>query len=145
MLRGNILAMASITVTTGVTIDGRALARTAAVTLDTNTITRATCVASPVLTTTTLTSSSNPITVNNPVTFTAVVTPVTGTAVPTGQIIFTDGPAIILAAVSLDSTGHAILTITTLTAGIHKIRAVYLGPATFSGSTSAVLVEFVLA
>lgn len=39
-LRGNILALASITVTTGVTIRGRALARTAAVTLDTDTITK---------------------------------------------------------------------------------------------------------
>ncbi|MET9438400.1 ice-binding family protein [Streptomyces sp. NPDC006551] len=40
---GNILAMTSITVTTGTTIDGRALARNAAVTLDTNTINRGTC------------------------------------------------------------------------------------------------------
>jgi hypothetical protein len=40
ILRGNVLALASITVTTGVTVDGRTLARTAAVTLDTNTITR---------------------------------------------------------------------------------------------------------
>jgi hypothetical protein len=38
--RGNIMALASITVTTGVTIQGRALARTAAVTLDTDTITK---------------------------------------------------------------------------------------------------------
>jgi hypothetical protein len=36
--KGNIMALASITVTTGVTIKGRALARTAAVTLDTDTI-----------------------------------------------------------------------------------------------------------
>jgi Ice-binding-like len=36
--KGNIMALASITVTTGVTIQGRALARTAAVTLDTDTI-----------------------------------------------------------------------------------------------------------
>lgn len=41
--RGNILALTSITVTTGTTVDGRALARNGAVTLDTNTITRATC------------------------------------------------------------------------------------------------------
>jgi hypothetical protein len=40
ILRGNVLALASITVTTGVTVDGRALARNAAVTLDTNTIIR---------------------------------------------------------------------------------------------------------
>ena len=38
--RGNIMALASITVTTGVTIQGRALARTAAVTLDTDKITK---------------------------------------------------------------------------------------------------------
>jgi len=39
-LRGTILALASITVTTGVTVDCRTLARNTAVTLDTNTITR---------------------------------------------------------------------------------------------------------
>jgi hypothetical protein len=39
-LSGSILALASITLTTGVTVDGRALARTAAVTMDSNTITR---------------------------------------------------------------------------------------------------------
>ncbi|WP_221640009.1 ice-binding family protein [Actinoallomurus bryophytorum] len=37
---GNILALTSITVTTGVTVDGRTLARNGAVTLDTDTITR---------------------------------------------------------------------------------------------------------
>jgi hypothetical protein len=40
---GNILAQSSITVTTGVTVHGRALARTAAVTLDTDTFTLPTC------------------------------------------------------------------------------------------------------
>src|SRR5439155_1496294 len=35
---GNILALASITVTTGATVEGRLLARTAAVTLDSNTL-----------------------------------------------------------------------------------------------------------
>jgi hypothetical protein len=40
VLRGNVLALASITVTTGVTVDGRMLARTGAVTLDTDVITR---------------------------------------------------------------------------------------------------------
>jgi hypothetical protein len=38
--KGNIMALASITVTTGVAVTGRALARTAAVTLDTDTISK---------------------------------------------------------------------------------------------------------
>jgi hypothetical protein len=42
--RGNILALTSITLVTGATVDGRVLARNGAVTLDTNTITRSTCV-----------------------------------------------------------------------------------------------------
>jgi hypothetical protein len=40
VLRGNVMALASITVTTGTTVDGRMLARTGAVTLDSDTITR---------------------------------------------------------------------------------------------------------
>jgi hypothetical protein len=42
---GNILALTSIQVQTGVTVEGRVLARNASVTLDTDTITRATCAA----------------------------------------------------------------------------------------------------
>ncbi len=40
---GNIMALTSISMTTGATLEGRALARNGAVTLDTNVITRATC------------------------------------------------------------------------------------------------------
>jgi hypothetical protein len=40
VLRGNVMALASITVTTGTTVDGRMLARTGAVTLDSDAITR---------------------------------------------------------------------------------------------------------
>jgi len=42
-LRGNVLALTSITATTGATVDGRLLARNGAVTLDTNTIIRGNC------------------------------------------------------------------------------------------------------
>ena len=42
-LRGSILALTSITVTTGVTIDGRVLARNGAVTLDSDKITKPSC------------------------------------------------------------------------------------------------------
>ena len=45
--KGTILALASITVTTGATVEGRLLARTAAVTLDSNAITKPTCSSRP--------------------------------------------------------------------------------------------------
>ena len=44
---GSILALTSISVTTGVTIDGRVLARNGAVTLDTDTITTSRCTTTP--------------------------------------------------------------------------------------------------
>jgi hypothetical protein len=56
--RGTILALTSITVTTGVTIDGRVLARNGAVTLDTDTFTRPACAASTPTTTSTSTTST---------------------------------------------------------------------------------------
>jgi len=48
--KGTIMALTSITVTTGASVDGRVLARNGAVTLDTNRITRSTCVAAAVAT-----------------------------------------------------------------------------------------------
>ncbi len=56
--RGTIVALTDITVTTGVTIDGRVLARNGAVTLDTDTITKPTC-ATPSSTTTTTTAGAS--------------------------------------------------------------------------------------
>jgi hypothetical protein len=63
--RGNILALTSITLTTGATSVGRVLARNGAVTLDTNTITKPACATTPTATptatpTTTATSSPTP-------------------------------------------------------------------------------------
>ena len=45
--RGNVLALTSITLTTGATLEGRALARNGAVTLDTNVITAPVCTTPP--------------------------------------------------------------------------------------------------
>jgi hypothetical protein len=45
LFRGNILALTSITATTGAIVDGRLLARNGATTLDTNTVTLAACAA----------------------------------------------------------------------------------------------------
>jgi hypothetical protein len=55
--RGTILALTSISLQTGATVEGRALARNGEVTLDTNTITRAVC-SSPTTTPTTTTTTT---------------------------------------------------------------------------------------
>ena len=56
--RGTIIALTSITVTTGTHVDGRVLARNGAVTLDTNTITRPTCAAATTTTAATTTAGT---------------------------------------------------------------------------------------
>jgi hypothetical protein len=59
---GNILALASISMNTGATLEGRALAQTGAVTLDDNTITSPTCnVSSPTTTTTAGTTTTTAV------------------------------------------------------------------------------------
>jgi hypothetical protein len=57
---GNILALTSITVTTGVTVHGRALARNGAVTLDTDTFISPTCALGIPTTTTSSTTTTTP-------------------------------------------------------------------------------------
>jgi hypothetical protein len=76
--RGTVLAMQSITATTGATVDGRLLARNGAVTLDSNHITRPTC-ATP---TPTPTATATP---------TPTPTPVQVTKTPTGSVGTGDG------------------------------------------------------
>lgn len=142
ILRGNVMALASITVTTGVTLDGRALARTAAVTLDSDTITIPTGVQQPIDTTTSLATSANPVLASQPVTFTATVTAGTGTAVPTGLVAFVDRSTLI-GVVALDSTGHAVLTTAALAVDLHLIMAVYIGANGFVGSASPTIYELV--
>ncbi|MDH6580867.1 ice-binding family protein [Kitasatospora sp. MAP5-34] len=141
-LRGNVLALASITVTTGATVDGRTLARDAAVTLDTDTITRATCDQAPVTTTTRLTSSADPTQPYQPVTFTATVAAGPATAVPQGLVVFMDRSQLIAVA-PLDSTGHAVFTTSTLAVGLHLIQAAYLGAGGFAASASPTVYELV--
>jgi len=143
ILRGTVMALASITVTTGVTVDGRTLARTAAVTLDSDTITRPTGVSQPVGTTTSLTTSANTVQVGNPVTFTATVAASTGAAIPTGLVAFTDRSTL-LGVVTLDSTGHATFTTSALTVDLHLIRAVYVGSTGFLDSRSPRIYELVV-
>ena len=142
ILRGNILAQASITVTTGATLDGRALARTAAVTLDTDTITLPTSIQAPTSTTTSLATSINPVPAGQPVTLTATVTPGTGTAIPVGLVAFTDGSAL-LGVATLDSTGTAAFTTSALAVGLYRITAYYIGAGGFESSYSPSIFELV--
>ncbi len=91
-----------------------------------------------IATTTTLTSSASTAIAGTSITFTAVVTPASGTAVPTGTVTFTDG-ATTLGTGTLDGTGKATLTTSALAIGAHSITAAYGGattPTAFSNSAS---------
>jgi Ice-binding-like/Bacterial Ig-like domain (group 3) len=142
ILRGNVLAQASITVTTGATLDGRALARTAAVTLDSDTITPPTSIQAPTNSTTSLATSINPVPAGQPVTLTATVTPGTGTAIPAGLVAFSDGSAL-LGVAALNDTGTAAFTTSALAVGLYQITAYYIGAGGFESSNSPGISELV--
>ncbi len=94
-------------------------------------------------TSTSVTSSLNPSNHNQSVTFTAtVVTSAPGTAVPTGTVTFKNGTKT-LGSVSLNASGQASLSTSSLTTGTHQITAVYGGSSNSLGSTSPVLVQTV--
>jgi Chitobiase/beta-hexosaminidase C-terminal domain/Bacterial Ig-like domain (group 3)/Beta-propeller repeat len=82
---------------------------------------------------TTLKSSTNSVVPGTAVTFTAAVTPATGTAVPTGNIVFSIDETTV-ATVTLSASGKATYTTSTLTAGEHYVLATYTGSATLAGS-----------
>jgi hypothetical protein len=102
---GNILALTSITVTTDVTVHGRALARNGAVTLDTDTFTAPTCATQiPPTTTTTAaatTTSAAPVATTTPPVTTVTTLPAAapiGALPPTGSPI---GPPLLVVAFAL--------------------------------------------
>jgi Bacterial Ig-like domain (group 3)/Domain of unknown function (DUF4214) len=88
-------------------------------------------------TTTSLTSLLNPSALAQSVTFTATVNPAPNTTTPTGTVQFKDGGINLGAAVSLNASGVAQLTPSTLTAGTHAITADYSGNTNFNPSTGA--------
>jgi hypothetical protein len=91
-------------------------------------------------TTTTLNSNPNPSQFGQTVTFTAHVTS-TGPA-PTGKVKFLDGTTGI-GLVTLNGSGVAKLTKSTLAVGTHPITAQYLGDAFSAKSTSSVVNQVV--
>jgi hypothetical protein len=90
---------------------------------------------------TALTASANPATVGDSITFTATVTSSSGT-VPTRSVTFNDGSSA-LGPGTLNSSGVATYSTSSLAAGSHSITAVYSGDANNAVSTSAALNETV--
>ena len=92
-------------------------------------------------TTTSLSTSANPASVSAPVTFTAAVSPDSGTGIPTGSVEFLDGGGPIAACGG--STGAALngrnatCTVTYTSTGDHEITADYLGDSNFATSQSS--------
>jgi len=90
--------------------------------------------------TTTLVTDATPEKVGVKVTFTADVTGAEGSGTPTGTVNFSvDGGAAV--AETLDDTGHAAYSTTTLAEGVHQVVASYLGDATHLASTSETVTE----
>jgi hypothetical protein len=95
-------------------------------------------------TTSTLVSSANPATLNQPVTFTDTVAPVSGvTGTPTGTVNFFDGSTLLGPGTLATVNGQqqATFSTSTLAIGSHSITAVYAGDSNFNGSTSSVLTQ----
>jgi Bacterial Ig-like domain (group 3) len=90
--------------------------------------------------TTTLSSSANPSTIGASVTFTATVATVIIT--PTGTVTFKDG-ATTLGTGTLNGSGQATFSTSSLALGSHSITAVYSGDLVYNPSTSSTLSQTV--
>lgn len=93
---------------------------------------------------TALQSSATSITVGASITLTATVAGASGAAVPTGTVEFQLGTSS-LGTESLDGSGVATLTTTSLPAGSDAITATYNGDANYNASTSPALTITVVA
>lgn len=93
--------------------------------------------------TTTLTSSANPSVATKSVTFTAAIAvPAPGVATPTGTVTFYDGAAT-LGTGTVDGSGKATITTTSLGVGTHSITATYGGDANVNASTSSAVSQVI--
>jgi len=99
-------------------------------------------------TTTTLAANNNPVFLSNSITFTATITPTTGSIVPTGSVTFYDGSTAIgtgtLSSSGTGASATARLTTTSLAAGSHAITAGYPGDSNNQASNSAAVNEVVV-
>ncbi|MGD0321941.1 MAG: Ig-like domain repeat protein [Acidimicrobiales bacterium] len=106
-------------------------------------------VTSPIATTTALTSSPNPSLLGESVTLSATVTKSSGSGTPSGTVSFylgtPSGTHSLLGTGTLNSSGKASLTTTSLPAGTDSLYAVYGGGGSFAASTSPVITQVVIA
>jgi MYXO-CTERM domain-containing protein len=88
-------------------------------------------------TTTALTSSVNPTITGGSTTFTATVTATApGAGTRTGNAVFKDGAATVLATVAINAAGVATFSTSALAVGNHSITVDYSGDTNFATSTS---------
>jgi hypothetical protein len=93
---------------------------------------------------TTLTASANPVSPGQTVTFTATVSPVSpGSGTPGGVVTFLDGTTTLGTGPVI--SGQGTFPTATLSPGSHSITASYGGDPNFTGSTSAAVIEQVVA
>jgi hypothetical protein len=99
----------------------------------------------PAPTSISLTGTPNPGDLNQPVTMIATVSSqTTSTQVGSGNVTFYDGSTS-LGSSQLSAAATASMTTSFTAVGIHNITAVYAGDTNFSGSTSAMLKETIVA
>jgi autotransporter-associated beta strand protein len=100
-------------------------------------------VVNPAGSTTTLLPSANPTGLGQPLILTATVAPVApGTGTASGNVtLLVDGSPV--QTLSLNSSGQAAFTISSLLAGNHTLAANYLGSTNLTASTSANLVQVI--
>jgi len=98
-------------------------------------------VVNQITTGTTIASSNTTVNVGTPITFTATVSNTSGLS-PTGTVQFKEGTTV-LGNGTVDSNGHASLTLATLAPGTHTVVATYSGDTDNVGSASSGLVETV--
>ena len=94
----------------------------------------------PAPTLTALTVAPNPAFPGVAVTLKAIVT---GVGIPSGIVTFYDG-ALSIGTGSLDATGTAVLTVTTLQLGTHPLTAVFAGNSSGNASVSSVVTEVII-
>jgi hypothetical protein len=143
---GNILALTSITLTTGANVSGRLLARNGAVTFDTNAVSNAVCSVTqpPTLTPTTISTQASTVQPDGAVFDTAVLG---GAGSPSGNIIYLlygpdnatcSGPAAFTTTASVDGTGtYRSPSFTPTSVGTYRWRAGYGGDSSNAASVGA--------